>query len=122
MTLPLNCGGSLLLLYKQLSCHTSPKVSILLKGRMQAGIQEGVPPGPCSMTKCFVQADEGKQNASAESREVVLRIRWEQMEPQLLLLRVLPGLPRSLRLLPGHPWAPQVRHSGCLQNQIVATQ
>lgn len=38
------------------------------------------------------------------TQEVKVRFTWPGLEAEIVNLRLLPGLPRALRLLPGHPF------------------
>lgn len=40
-------------------------------------------------------------------QQVRLRFVWPGLEPEIVSLRLLPGLPRILRLMPGHPFINQ---------------
>lgn len=79
-------------------------------------------------SKESVQAAE--ELGSSKQKEVYLSFMWPGFKPIIVPLRLLPGLPRSLQLLPGHPFTllvclcmqPTYMHPNYLESlQIIMT-
>ena len=60
------------------------------------------------ITLAILQAEAEAQGTL--HREVKVKFGWVGLGSELVALRLLPGLPRVLRLMPGHPFLEAVRN------------
>lgn len=64
-------------------------------------------------------AQDGTPEEGSLHREVRVRFSWPGLDPQVLSLKLLPGLPRILRLVPGHPFVSPPPPSSMIATTVV---